>query len=108
ATPGVAKEPRGVWARDNEVARRAGLLHLRPDGSAEVALLVEGMTCGACVWLLESWLAGADGVRAAEVNLALRRARVRIDPRRMTIGALLDAIGRVGYVAHAYDPARRD
>ena len=40
----------------------------RADGGREIALLLEGMHCGACVWLLESWLARQPGVREASVN----------------------------------------
>src|SRR5690606_2131435 len=34
----------------------------------EVSLAVEGMRCGACVWLLERTLAAEPGVLAANVN----------------------------------------
>jgi P-type Cu2+ transporter len=112
--PAAASKPprpddtRGGWAHDNGIARRAGLLLPRAGGDADAALLLEGMTCGACVWLLEAWLARVDGVRSAHVNLALRRAQVRIDPARVTLGTLLDAVARIGYVAHPYDASRRD
>jgi Cu2+-exporting ATPase len=107
ATPSRAAE-QGAWARDNAIAQRAGLLHVRADGSADAALLIEGLTCGACVWLLESWLARVEGVREVRVNLALRRAQVRFDPRRLTLAPLLEAAAAVGYAAHPYDPVRRE
>ena len=32
------------------------------DGRSEASLLLEGIHCGACIWLLETWLARTPGV----------------------------------------------
>ena len=93
---------------DDAVAARAGWLRRRDDGTAEISLLLEGVTCGACVWLIETWLQRQAGVLDAAVNLALRRAVVRVDPQRIALGQLLTVIGDIGYRAHPYDPARRE
>ena len=74
----------------------------------ETALLIEGLRCGACVWLIETWLARQAGVCSASVNLATSRARVRFAPARTDVAAILRAIAAVGYRAHPYDPARRE
>ena len=74
----------------------------------EAALLVEGLRCGACVWLIETWLARQPGVVAATVNLATSRARVRFARERVDVAAILRAVAAVGYRAHPYDPARRE
>jgi copper chaperone CopZ len=93
---------------DAAIAARAGWVRARPDGTADIALLLEGITCGACVWLLETWLGQQEGVLAARVNLALRRAEVRVDPARIALARLLAAVAQVGYRAYPYDPARRE
>ena len=65
--------------------RRPGFVRALPPGGREVALLLEGMHCGACVWLLESLAAAAT--RRARGERQLRdppRAggvRSRRDPR---------------------------
>src|SRR4051794_37733482 len=43
----------------------------------EAELLIEGMRCPACAWLVEQTLAGMPGVRSASVIITLQRARVR-------------------------------
>jgi copper chaperone CopZ len=47
---------------------------------SELTLPVIGMTCASCVNRIERFLARADGVGAAVVNLATERATVRFDP----------------------------
>ncbi|MDR0246923.1 MAG: heavy metal translocating P-type ATPase metal-binding domain-containing protein, partial [Burkholderiales bacterium] len=74
----------------------------------EIALLLEGLTCGACVWLIESWLAKQPGVVEARVNFASRRATLVWCPEVAPLSQLLRAVARIGYRAYPYDPTRRD
>jgi P-type Cu2+ transporter len=74
----------------------------------EAALILEGITCAACVWLNERHLQGFDGVVAVDVNYATRRARVRWDVRRTQLSAILRAIAAIGYQAHPYDTQRAE
>jgi Cu2+-exporting ATPase len=48
----------------------------RRDGALEADLVVEGMTCAACAWLVEHAIARVPGVVEARVNFGTRRARV--------------------------------
>ncbi|MEO8753598.1 MAG: heavy metal translocating P-type ATPase metal-binding domain-containing protein, partial [Casimicrobiaceae bacterium] len=89
-------------------AEATGLARALPDGRREAALLVEGLTCGACVPLLESWLARQPGITEARVNFARRRALVTWDPARTRLVCVLRAIAAAGYAGFPYDPARRE
>jgi Cu2+-exporting ATPase len=73
-----------------------------------VALLVEGVRCGACVWLFESWLSRQRGIASASLNFATRRASVRFDPDETPLAAILRAVAAIGYRAYPYDRARRE
>ena len=46
---------------------------------ATIDFAVEGMTCGSCAARVQRVLAKADGVAAAEVNLATGRAHVTLE-----------------------------
>ncbi|MDP3037513.1 MAG: heavy metal translocating P-type ATPase metal-binding domain-containing protein, partial [Rhodocyclaceae bacterium] len=83
---------------------------VRPVGEheREAALILEGITCAACVWLNEAHLARQPGVTAVDINYATRRARVRWDERVTKLSALLEAIQAIGYRAHPYDIARSE
>lgn len=70
----------------------------------EVNLLVEGIHCAACVWLIEQGLGGVDGVREARVNLTGRRLRVKWDSTRVRLSALLQRLADLGYAAVPFDP----
>ncbi len=104
ATPDAADE----WTRWDSDAAQAGLTRGVAGGAVEVSLLLEGIHCGACIWLLESWLARQPGVASAAVNFATRRAQVVYAPDATRLSALLRAVAHIGYRAYPYDPARRE
>jgi len=72
----------------------------------EVALILEGITCAACVWLNERHLRTLEGVLEVQVNYSTQRARIRWDDSRIHLSDILQAVSRIGYLAHPYDPAR--
>jgi len=73
----------------------------------EVALILEGITCAACVWLNERHLRTLPGVIDVQVNYSTHRARVRWDNEKLQLSEILQAISAIGYLAHPYDPARQ-
>lgn len=74
----------------------------------EAALVLEGITCSACVWLNEQHIAALPGVLAVEINYATRRARVCWDERQIRLSEILKAVQSIGYQAHPYDPEKTD
>lgn len=73
----------------------------------EAALILEGIVCAACVWLNERHIRQLPGVLDVQVNYATHRARVRWDDTRIQLSEILQAIQRIGYTAHPYDPAQQ-
>ena len=70
----------------------------------EVSLILEGITCAACVWLNEKHLNTLDGIIEASINYSTHRARVRWDNSRIQLSDILESVSRIGYLAHPYDP----
>lgn len=58
---------------------------------------VGGMTCATCANTIETALSRVDGTSSAVVNLALERATVIYDPKRVDLEALGKAIKDAGY-----------
>ena len=75
---------------------------------AETTLMLDGLRCGACVWLIERTLAAQPGVTAASVNFATERAVLRWDPSRTRLSTLLARIAAIGYRAMPYDAQQRE
>ena len=75
------------------------------DGNREARLLIEGITCSACVWLLEHQLSALPGVKTATVNLSQHTATIVFDPSIAKVSGLMGAVLDVGYRAH---PWRQD
>ena len=104
----LGTEAADEWTQWDAAATAAGLVHIVGPNIREVALLLEGMTCGACVWLLESWLARQPGVLGVRINFANRRAAVTWNPLEAQLSSVLRAVAVIGYRAHPYDPARSE
>jgi P-type Cu2+ transporter len=83
---------------------------VRPVGEheREASLILEGITCAACVWLNEQHVARQAGVTAIEINYATRRARVRWDEQRIQLSKILASIQSIGYRAYPYDAERSE
>ncbi len=73
-----------------------------------VSLLVSGITCAACVWLLERSLKDLNGVQTVHVNYSTHRAQITFDPQAVSLAEILRRIKRVGYDAQPYDETRHD
>ena len=70
----------------------------------EINLLVEGIHCAACVWLIENGLAATPGVQEARVNLTGRRLRLKWDNGRVQLSQVLRRLANIGYAAVPFDP----
>ena len=89
-----------AWDRD-EVQRL--YVHRRADGNAEINIVVEGLRCAACSWLIEHALSAVAGVREVGVNVAGKRAHVVWKPQDVALSTLLAAVTRLGYTPHPLD-----
>jgi Cu2+-exporting ATPase len=70
----------------------------------DIHLLVEGIHCAACVWLIERGLQREPGVRSVSVNLAAKRLHLSWDSQRSKLSDLIRSLARIGYSAVPYDP----
>jgi copper-transporting P-type ATPase V len=68
-----------------------------PGDGRTMEFAAQGMTCGSCAARIQKTLAKQDGVHDAEVNYATGRALVTLDPERVEVEQLQQAIDRLGY-----------
>ncbi len=73
------------------------------DGQQQIQLLVEGITCAACGWLIEKRLGQLPGVRQASLNLGNHRLTLAWAAEETRLSTLLGELKRIGYAAHPYE-----
>lgn len=70
------------------------------DGLRSCTMLVEGVRCAACGWLIERSLEQVPGVREIRVNPATARARLVWEPGVLPLSGALGVLSRLGYQPH--------
>ncbi|MCB2099332.1 MAG: heavy metal translocating P-type ATPase metal-binding domain-containing protein, partial [Rhodobacterales bacterium] len=75
------------------------------DGVDELNLMVEGIQCAACVWLIEQVLSRQPGVIQARVNMTTRRLVLRWTRGRAKADDLIAPVAGLGYRLVPYDPS---
>ena len=71
---------------------------------SETQLLIEGITCAACGWLIEKHLKQLPGVLETSLNLSNHRLSVSWDANQVILSDLLKTIRYIGYAAHPWQP----
>jgi len=74
------------------------------DDQRSIALLVEGIHCAACVWLIEHTLHNLAGVQEIKVNLSARRLHLKWDNSQLLLSTVIKRLGQIGYAAVPFDP----
>jgi P-type Cu2+ transporter len=70
------------------------------DGLRSCTMLVEGVRCAACGWLIERSLEQMPGVHEIRVNPATARARLVWEPGVLPLSRALGVLSRLGYQPH--------
>ncbi|WP_328797956.1 heavy metal translocating P-type ATPase [Marinobacterium alkalitolerans] len=87
---------------------QAGFVRRLTDERSEATLVIEGITCAACVWLLEHHLTRQPGVESFSVNLTNHRARLVWNPSETPLSRLLAEVIHIGYRAHPFHPNKEE
>ena len=77
----------------------------RPDGANELMLAIDGLRCGACVWLIESVLGQEKSVMTGRVNMTSRRLKLVWRGSEAEAQRLVERIESLGYRLVPFDPA---
>lgn len=92
---------------DNDELQKTFVQNLAGD-RREAALILEGITCAACVWLNERHVQALPGVISFQVNYSNHRAQLAWDNSQLNLSDVLKAISEIGYHAHPFDPGRQE
>ncbi len=99
--------PQGLSLYDREDVQKS---FVRTQGAhtREADLILEGITCAACIWLNERQVNSLAGVLEFRVNYTTHRAHLRWDDSQLKLSQVLAAITAIGYHAHPFDPNRQE
>lgn len=81
----------------DEVTDLSAWVRREVNGISALTLLVDGLHCGACIWLIEQTLQKQQGVLSARVSLATRRLTLRWETERTRAETLVPLVQRLGY-----------
>lgn len=97
----------GSLRPEDEVApiAYAPLVRTGADGTQSLELMVSGLTCGACVWLIEQALAAEPDVLRARVSLTARRLAISWRGEASRANELVALLARLGFRAAPWSPA---
>ncbi|UVK95423.1 cadmium-translocating P-type ATPase [Pseudomonas atacamensis] len=73
---------------------------------AETTLLMEGISCAACGWLIEKHLRTLPAIAEARLNLSNHRLHVRWADAQLPLSQILAKLRHIGYAAHPYQADR--
>ncbi|MHA6493399.1 heavy metal translocating P-type ATPase [Pseudomonas borbori] len=68
----------------------------------ETCLLIEGISCAACGWLIEKHLRALPAIAEANLNLSNNRLQVRWADSQLPFSQLLKELRKIGYAAHPW------
>ncbi len=76
------------------------------DDTAAATLLIKGITCAACVWLIEKHLEKIEGIEDVRVNLSTHRASITWNTNALKLSDIFFAIDAIGYHAEPWKANR--
>ncbi len=84
------------------------VLRDKGQGIVEVSLLIEGMHCSGCVWLIERLLLKLGGVSDIQINPVTHRAVLSFDSQQVTLHDILQTLSKAGYQPRPLESASLD
>jgi len=97
------------WTGYDRPALQKEFVVANDDGTQTAHLLVHGVRCAACSWLIERGIAAIDGVVSIAVNPVTTRADIQWDPTRIRLSQILGQIAQLGFTPfpHTEDTVER-
>ncbi|MCB5191420.1 cadmium-translocating P-type ATPase [Methylobacillus arboreus] len=103
----VPEELRQLQLYDHPEVQKS-FVHDEAGDLLEASLILEGITCAACIWLNERHLQQLEGVVSASINYSSHRARVRWDDNKIRLSQILAEIRKLGYHAHPFSAQQQE
>ena len=90
------------WAGYDREALQREFVTRNPDGTLSAHLLLQGVRCAACAWLIDGAMTALAGVRSISVDPVTTRAVLTWHPDETQLSVLLANLARLGYTPFPY------
>lgn len=88
-----------AFDREDVLAEHSRVPTEAPD-CREMTLIVDGMRCAACAWLIDRAVGTLNGVEDVQSNAISGRVRLRWRPSQLRLSCVLERMTSLGYTAH--------
>ena len=85
------------------------------NGDLELSIVISGIRCAACVWLIESSAQKDERIKMFRINYANHKAKIIFNPQDISVKEVLQKITRLGYcplpstnIESIHDKERKD
>lgn len=92
----------------DQAAFQAGFVQQKNPQEHHAQLLIGGISCAACIWLLEQYLAKQSGILSVNVNLNLHKALIEYNPELIKLSQIAEHIQLIGYQASPYQADQQE
>ncbi len=96
----IPQELRDLELLDDAIIQQTFVRHSNDLSTAELG--VEGITCAACSWLIESRLLAEPGVSQVQVNPVTHRLTIQWDDQLASLSELIKKLLTLGYKAYPF------
>lgn len=69
----------------------------KSDDQKVAYLLLDGITCAACVWLIEKHLVAIDGVSQVKVSASTHQCQLYWQPEKIALSEVMHSLANIGY-----------
>jgi P-type Cu2+ transporter len=75
-------------------------------GNQEMSLIIEGITCAACAWLIEKQAQQMPGVKQASLNLSAHKLTLEWQQSETPLSSIFKTLYSIGFKARPYSPSQ--
>lgn len=98
----LSDEQQATFALYDRADVQESFVRSQNNGVSEASLAIEGITCAACVWLIEHQMEKIAGVDAIRINLSNHRATLRWHSDQVPLSKLMAMFSVIGFQAFPY------
>lgn len=92
----------------DEISFKNRFLKKETGNFSSIVLIIDGITCAACTWLIERHFNNLNGIIKIFLNLATRRTYIKFDENKIKISFILNELRKLGYIAYPYTPKQQE